>query len=825
MRTFGRVALYPLLAVFLVFGASARTPVAATEGGLQVLDKDKIPAGFCPLNHTEVSAEITGFIARVTVTQEFGNPFHEPIEAVYTFPLSQRGAVDSMTMTIGERVIKGIVKKREEARRIYEQARNAGKAASLLDQERPNIFTQSVANILPGDRILITISYVECLEYEDGRYEFSFPMVVGPRYIPGQPADGPRPLSEGGARPVATDQAPDADRITPPVTPEGMRAGHDIALSVRIDAGMPIQDLRSELHEVEVERPSDTQAVVRLKNQREIPNRDFVLRYAVAGRSIEDAVLTHVGAQGGFFTLILQPPERVTPEQVTPKEMVFVIDCSGSMRGFPIEKAKKAMRLCIEQMNPQDTFNLVSFSGGTGYCFNGPVPNTEENRRLALEYLARLEGRGGTEMMPAIRAALERQNDHDRLRIVCFMTDGFIGNDMEILDAVRKNAQTARVFSFGVGNGVNRFLIEGMARTGRGASEVVTLESDADAAAKHFHERIRSPLLTDLTLDFGGLPIEDVYPDPEAVPDLFAAQPLVVTGRYSGAATGAITVRGKTAAGAFERKVDVVLPKEAQQHDVLASLWARARIDWLMEQDWLGIQKGRPDLKIKDAITQLGLDFNLVTPFTSFVAVEEKVITQGGVPKTVQVPVEMTDGVSYEGVFGAPSQAMAGQVQALGYLGSPNISKAMAFAAPLADGVPQSRMPAPAVAGVRPETMAESVVPPRPNANRVSEAIRKPDAPNEKVRAKLDAALWGLAAKLVNGQYAKGPVKVTDGWVEVFIRLSEDSPERLEALKQRGVVILAHTASGKRIHARVKVTELEQVAELDFVQRIEPPRF
>jgi len=503
---------------------------APTEGTLQAMDKDHKSIGLCPLKHTEVKVDVSGFIARVTVTQEFGNPYTEPIEAVYTFPMSDRAAVDAMTMTIGDRVIKGVIKKREEARRIYEEAKQAGKTASLLDQERPNIFTQSVANVLPGSKILIEISYVEYLKYEEGEYQFSFPMVVGPRYIPGGTNPGQDRDPTAGRVP-GTPQVPDADRVTPPVTPEGTRAGHDINLTARVDAGMPIQDVRSELHEVDTERPSESQAVVKLKNKTEIPNRDFVLKYRLAGKGIGDAVLTHADAQGGFFTLILEPPARVAPDQITPKEMIFVIDCSGSMSGFPIEKAKKTMRMCIEQMNPNDTFNLVSFSGGLGYCFSGPVPNTTENRRKALEYLDGLHGGGGTEMMPAIRTALEGQNDRQRLRIVCFMTDGFIGNDMEILDAVKKNARTARVFSFGVGNGVNRFLIEGMARVGRGASEVVTLESDGDAAAKRFHERTQNPVLTDISVDFGNLPVSEVLPDPEAIPDLFSAQPVVLKGR------------------------------------------------------------------------------------------------------------------------------------------------------------------------------------------------------------------------------------------------------------------------------------------------------
>ena len=778
-----------LLAIVAFVSTTAVDAEQITEGCLQVVDRDHNPVGFCPLKHTDVDTEISGFIARVTVTQEFANPFDEPIEAVYTFPMSDRAAVDSMTMRIGERVVKGLIKRREEARRIYQAARDAGKAASLLDQERPNIFTQSVANILPGEGIVITISYVEYLKYEDGEYEFSFPMVVGPRYIPAQ--------------------VPDANRITPPVTPKGTRAGHDIGLTVSLDAGVAVHDIRSELHKVVVERPGDSTAVVRLKNQREIPNRDFVLKYRVGGKGIADAILTHAGVKGNFFTLILQPPERVRPEQVTPKEMMFVIDRSGSMSGFPIEKAKKTMRICIEQMNPNDTFNLVSFAGGVGYCFDKPMPNTRENRAKALEYLANLQGGGGTEMMRAIHAALEGHDDPERLRIVCFMTDGFIGNDMAILDAIQKNAGTARVFGFGIGNSVNRFLIEGMARAGRGAAEIVTLESDGDAAAQRFHERIHSPILTDITVDFGRLPIEDVYPEPTAIPDLFAAQPLMLKGRYTGSGKGAIIVRGNTASGTFERRVRVTLPSDEPGHDVLAPLWARTRIGALMAEDWHGVQQGNPNSAIKEAITKLGLDFGLVTQFTSFVAVEETVITEGGKPKTVHVPVEMPDGVSYEGVFGdravARGKGMATpgtrveEVKSLGYLGAP-------------------------ASGGKVEAETAAVRPMRDD-ERVSKPAPVPEPPKGKRHPKIDPALWGLEAKLVNGNYAEGPVKVTDGWVEVFIRLTDDSPQRLEELEKLGVKITSHAASGKVVFAKVRVADLETVARLGFISKIEPPSF
>ena len=492
------------------------------------------PKGICPLKHTEVKAKISGPLARVTVTQEFENPFQEKIEAVYTFPLPADSAVDDMTMLVGDRTIRGLIKPRDEARKIYEEARRNGRIAGLLDQERPNIFTQAVANIMPGAKVKIEISYVETMPYEGGSYEFHFPMVVAPRYMP--------------------TRVPDASRISPPVTPEGTRAGHDISVEVSVDAGVPIEALASKTHDVAVERPSPERAVVRLRDKAAIPNKDFILRYAVAGRRVEDAVLTHRAGKGGFFTLLLQPPDRVAPAEATPKELVFVLDTSGSMSGFPIEKAKETMQLALDGLNPRDTFNLITFSGDTHILFPKPVPATAENLRSAREFLQSRYGGGGTEMMKAIRAALEPSGAPDHVRVVCFMTDGEVGNDFEILGEVQRHPE-ARVFAFGIGSSVNRFLLDGMARYGRGEVEYVGLKDDGSAAARRFHERVQSPLLTDVSIDWGGLPVTDVYP--ARIPDLFAAKPVVISGRYSSAASGVIRLRGKMAGREFTREIRV----------------------------------------------------------------------------------------------------------------------------------------------------------------------------------------------------------------------------------------------------------------------------
>jgi Ca-activated chloride channel family protein len=599
--------------------------------------------GACPLKNTNVQAEITGFLSRVKVTQEFENNFSEKIEAVYVFPLPQNAAIDDMTMRIGERTVRGKILKREEAREVYEAAKSNGQIASLLDQERPNIFTQAVANILPNEKIIIEISYVETLKYEDGAYEFVFPMVVGPRYIPGSALG-----KQGSGYAPDTNQVPDASKITP--MPAKDRAGHDISIAVKLDAGVSIESLGSKSHEIESARMEANSYTIKLKNEKTIPNKDFILRYDVSGKRIEDAVLTHRGAKGGYFTLILQPPGEVRAQGVTPKEIVFVIDTSGSMSGFPLEKAKEAMKLALDGLNPQDTFNLITFSGDTHLLFEKPVPATPDNLTRAQAFLQSRQGGGGTEMMKAIKAALAPTDSQQHVRVVCFMTDGYVGNDLQIIEEIQKHPN-ARVFSFGIGQSVNRFLLDKMAEEGRGEVEYVSLNGDGSAAAKRFHERVRSPLLTDISLDFGNLQVADVYP--KRINDLFSAKPVVIHGRYIKGSSGVIKLKGKTFGRETVREIVVNFPENELNHDVLATLWARTRIDDLMRQDYAGVQNGNTKPEVKDTITNLGLEYRLLTQFTSFVAVEERIVTDGGQPRKIEVPVEIPEGVSREGVFGS----------------------------------------------------------------------------------------------------------------------------------------------------------------------------
>lgn len=599
----------------------------ATPGMLYASSKNGAELGACPLKTTHVNAEISGFLARVNVRQVFENHFAEPIEAVYTFPLSQNGAVDQMTMTVGSRTIRGKIMKREEAREVYETAKSAGRTAALLDQQRPNIFTQAVANVMPGETVVIEISYVETLKYEDGEYEFVFPMTVGPRYIPGSVSD--------------------AGKISPPVA--RTRAGHDISINIDLNAGVPVESIRSSSHQIDQVNFTPNRSNVALREEKVIPNKDFILRYDVTGGRIQDAILTHRGERGGFFTLILQPPDRAAAEDRTPKEIVFVLDTSGSMWGFPIEKAKEAMMLSLDGLYPEDTFNLITFSGDTSILFERPVPATQANLEMAKDFLESRRSGGGTEMMKAIRAALAPSNSQEHVRIVCFMTDGLVGNDSQIIAEIQRHPN-ARVFSFGIGSSVNRFLLDKMAEAGNGEVEYVSLADDGSKAAKRFYERVRTPLLMDVSIDWNGMPVADVYPG--KLGDLFSARPIIVSGRFLAPASGTIKLKGWLAGQEYVREIAVDLPEAQPENDSLASLWARKRIDELSSE---ALNAGNAS-DLNKQIADLGLEFRLLTNFTSFVAVEEQIVNHGGTPTRVEVPVAIPEGVDRT-MAGAAEQA------------------------------------------------------------------------------------------------------------------------------------------------------------------------
>ena len=620
------VVLFVILAVAQARAAAAAPADPSTPGALQVVGADGAVVEL-PLRHTKVAIEVTAFVARATIEQVFANPFADPVEAVYTFPLGDRAAVDDFELQVGERSIRGEIKPREEARADYEQARAAGYQAALLEQERPNVFTQSVANLEPGKAITVRLRTVWTLAYERGSYRLTFPLVVGPRYIP-------------------RGSVADATRITPPVLPKGTRSGHDVEISVTIDAGVPLSNLESPSHKTVVMKTGARGATVALAAGDAIPNKDFLLRWSVSSEKPAVGLLAHRDGLDGFFTLLVQPKGAVGRDEAMPKEITFVVDTSGSMRGVPLDASKRLAARALQALGPRDTFNLIRFAGDNTVFSNDPLPNDGSGIEKAIAWLNMQQGGGGTELLPALQAAFARPADPRRLRVVVFLTDGFVGNDQQILAAIGKVIGDARIYTVGIGSSVNHHLLDRMADLGRGAYVFVRPDESADDALEAFRSWVTLPYVTDLAIDWGSLPIADL--SPERLRDLGSGQTLTVIGRYLTAAEGNVVVRGKLGGRYFEQTLRVVLPEVEPRNEALSSLWARGRIEELLRD---------PDSPATDAVkaevTSLAISYRLMSPYTSFVAVDESVVVNAnGESRTVRQALPLPEGVSYDAIVG-----------------------------------------------------------------------------------------------------------------------------------------------------------------------------
>jgi Ca-activated chloride channel family protein len=599
-----------------------------------------------PLKHTDVKAWISGYIATVEVTQQYHNPYDAKIEAVYVFPLPHNAAVNEFLMVIGDRRIRGIIREREEAERIYEEAKRQGYVASLLTQERPNVFTQKVANIEPGKDIDVNIKYFSTLAYDDGWYEFVFPMVVGPRFNPPGSTEGVGAVARG--KPGISGQKTEVQYLRP-----DERSGHDISLTVDLDAGVSIEDLEVPSHVTRTERPSPEKAVVTLSPNDTIPNKDFVLRYKVAGDAVKSSLLTHRDERGGFFTLMLYPPADLKSLERAPVEFIFVLDSSGSMNGVPIAQAKNAVERGLKHLAPGDSFQLIRFSNDASQLGPRPLEATPANVQRGLKYLASLEGEGGTMMIGGIKAALDFPHDPERLRVVVFLTDGYIGNESEILGEVRKRLGASRIFSFGVGSSVNRYLLDSMAKIGQGVVAYVSLDGNAGEVMDAFFARLSHPALADVTVNWASMGVTETFP--RRVPDLFVGRPVILTGRFAGEGKQTVRVTGKV--GGSEKAVEVPVDLACTgTHKGLPCVWARMKIADLYDQ---ATYDPNPDLP--GEVKQVALEYGLMSAYTAFVAVDSTSPTAGDSGTTVQVPVPVPAGVRYETTVQEKPPASAGQ--------------------------------------------------------------------------------------------------------------------------------------------------------------------
>lgn len=641
-----------------------------------------------PTLKTDIDADIRGDLATVTVVQTFANPLTTPVNALYLFPLNKDAAVYEMIMEVGDETVRAQIERVEQARATFKRAQQEGRSAALLTQYRPNMFTQEIANLMPELPIRVTLRYVQTVAKVDGVYELVVPLVVGPRFQP--PGAGAAPAVESGAETgaavsagvprwrengpattaLADSQAAfgqwelEALPAYPPVAGLDIPPQVDaerVSIAVSLHAGMAIHHVESRTHAIDIQARSVDHHEIRLADQRTIDNRDFVLRYKLAGAMNQAGLLSYRDERGGFFSLLIEPPAIPQPSDISAREMVFVLDCSGSMAGLPMEASKAFMREALRKLRPEDSFRIIRFSDAATEFSAQPLAATPDNIRHGLRYTDSLRGSGGTMMTSGIRQALQPPVSAGAVRIVVFLTDGYIGNELEVLRLVRQSIGSARLFAFGVGTGVNRFLLSELGRVGRGFTRYMDPTEDLREVAVELAERLQSPVLTDIRIDWGELTATDITPT--MIPDLFAGQSLRVQGRYARSGTYTIKVHGRVNGRTAVLPLRVRLPKESGQGAAVALTWARSAIKESMRQLSAPIalrEANVSDESLKQAVTKLGLDFSLVTRWTAFVAVSDKIYNNDPLATpTRPVPLPQVKGVSHL-AYGNPTSMANG---------------------------------------------------------------------------------------------------------------------------------------------------------------------
>lgn len=593
----------------------AEGPYFQIEGGDPGVDR-------MPLKATQVDVRIAGVIADVTVEQRYRNEGSTPIEARYVFPGSTRAAIHGMTVHLGGRIITAQIREKQKARDEYEQARREGKTSALLEQSRPNLFEMKVANILPGDDVRVELRYTELIAPTDGRYEFVFPTVAGPRYH--------RPSSAGGSSVLPPMPFLHADETSP--------SAFDLRLT--LESPLPVTEVVSSSHQIHVTGLNRTQATVTLEGAGPRNNRDFILDYRLAGDRVATGLTLYRGEDENFFMALVEPPRHTASTQINPREYVFVLDVSGSMWGYPLDTAKVLLRNLIGHLRPTDSFNVMLFSGSNVMLSPEPIPATAPNIDRAIQTIDRSQGGGGTEIVPALRRIASLPKNRDVSRTVVVVTDGYVSVEDEVFQLVRRNLGHSNVFAFGIGTSVNRHLIEGIARAGQGEAFIVTRPGQAAEQAERLRHMIDAPVLTSLSARFEGLDVYDV--EPAQLPDVLGGRPVLIWGKWRSDGDeppeGQLVLEGRAATGDYRE----VVPVPAPQADAVAlrHLWSRARIAQLSDDEALvgGDSQRGP-------ITALGLRYGLLTQYTSFVAVDQVVRTDTAATPVNQ-PSPMPEGVS-----------------------------------------------------------------------------------------------------------------------------------------------------------------------------------
>ncbi len=618
------------VALLAIFATSA---FAQSEDEKHQADKTLSPYFFVqgdpnidhlPLKNTRVEIAVSGVIADVKVVQTYRNEGSRPINATYVFPASTRAAVYAMQMRIGDDLFIAKIKEREAAKQEFETAKKEGKSASLLEQSRPNVFTMNLANLMPQEQVDIELHYTELLVPTDSVYEVVYPTVVGPRYS----SD-----SESAA--------PDKDKfVKSPYLHEGNKPTSELHITTKISAGVPIQELACTSHQISPQWFNATAAQVTLDDSDPFQgNRDFILRFRLAGNQITSGLLLFPGQDENFFLYMAQPPQRVATDEIPPREYIFVVDVSGSMDGFPLNTSKQLLRDLIGQLRPTDKFNVVLFAGDSTVLSPTSLAANQQNIDRAIGLIEQQRGSGGTELLAAIKQAMSLPQDATVARSIVLVTDGYVSGEAGVFDYIRENLNQSNVFAFGIGSSVNRYLIEGVAKAGMGEPFIVTNPAEAPAVAVKFREYIQTPVLTDIKIQANGFDIYDVQPS--HFPDLLAQRPIILFGKWRGPVGGTFELRGKTGRGDFVSTFDVGTVQPDETNRALRYLWARSRIAELSDYGFGDVSEDR----VKE-ITALGLKYNLLTQYTSFIAVRQKITNPGAAAENVDQPLPLPVGVS-----------------------------------------------------------------------------------------------------------------------------------------------------------------------------------
>ena len=606
-----------------------------------------------PILRTDVQINVTGMIARATVKQHFCNPDTTWKEGIYVFPLPEDAAVDHLRMHIGQRVIEGRIQERQQARKEYEQARSEGKKASLVEQERPNIFTTSVANIGPHEEIVIEIEYQHVVQYDTGAFRLRFPMVVAPRYIPGQPVT-PNEITvdtfDGSGWAVSTDQVRDASRITPPVLHPGQGKINPVNLQVHLDTGFSLQHITSSYHNIDIKQDSATGYKLTLGNNTHA-DRDFELIWTPEPAEQPRAAFFSEHKNGKQYGLIMMLPPEQTSGEVLNREVIFVIDTSGSMSGTSIVQAKAGLELALAELKPGDRFNIIQFNSYTELLFQIPQPVTHQSLRQAGNYVRNLQAQGGTEMATALQAALNQTTEHAAVKQVIFLTDGSIGNEDELFRIIRQQLGNSRLFTVGIGSAPNSHFMSRAADFGRGTYTYIGKVEEVQEKMQILFNKLQHPVLTDIQLTWGDNLTVEAWP--QKIPDLYLGEPLLIS-LEAASLPETLHISGMVSNSKWNSTMKL---QNGKKQTGISVLWARKKIAALMDQ----LNSRTEQDEVRQMIIDTALAHHLVSKFTSLVVIDvTPVRVREEILKSQSVPVNLPAGWEYEKVFGQLPQTAAG---------------------------------------------------------------------------------------------------------------------------------------------------------------------